>query len=97
MLSMTPRNPSDEDPTGEDDPEILEFDGTKTDQLDETYRMRIVSASENQLLSGTQRVSTLDPAAIDKVAGYDPYETATEIEPPEGFVATDRNLKPPTE
>ncbi len=35
----------DEDPTGEQ--ESVEFDGTQTDQLDDTYRFRVVAASEN--------------------------------------------------
>jgi hypothetical protein len=34
----------EDDPTAEED--ALEIDGTKTDQLDDTYRFRIVSASE---------------------------------------------------
>jgi hypothetical protein len=44
-MAMGPRDPEENDPTGEE--EILEFDGTKTDQLDDGYRVRIVSASEN--------------------------------------------------
>lgn len=35
----------DDDPTGEE--AALEFDGTRTDQLDDSYRVRVVSASEN--------------------------------------------------
>jgi len=42
---MVHRSPEEDDPTSEE--EILEFDGSKTDQLDDTYRMRVVSASEN--------------------------------------------------
>ena len=34
-----------EDPTGEEP--ALEFDGTNTDQLDDSYRMSIALASEN--------------------------------------------------
>jgi hypothetical protein len=45
---MTQRTP-DEDPTSEE--EALEFDGTRTDQLDDTYRLRVVTASESP--SGT--------------------------------------------
>jgi hypothetical protein len=37
--------PPPDDPTGEE--EALEFDGTQTDQLDDTYRFRIVMASES--------------------------------------------------
>ena len=41
---MKPRSPEDTDPTAEE--EVLEFDGTQTVQLDDTYRVRVVSASE---------------------------------------------------
>lgn len=34
----------EDDPTGEEP--ALEFDGTKTDQLDDTYRIRVASTSE---------------------------------------------------
>jgi hypothetical protein len=36
--------PETDDPTGEE--EAPEFDGTHTDQLDDTYRFRVVTASE---------------------------------------------------
>ena len=36
---------TDHDPTGEEP--AVEFDGTGTDVLDDTYRMRVVAASEN--------------------------------------------------
>jgi hypothetical protein len=39
----------DDDPTGEE--EALEFDGAHTDQLDDTYRSRVVASSESP--SGT--------------------------------------------
>ena len=42
---MNTNKPKDEDPTGEEP--VLEFDGTTTDQLDDSYRVRVVSASEN--------------------------------------------------
>jgi hypothetical protein len=43
---MVQRPPdTDDDPTGEE--EALEFDGTHTDQLDDTYRSRIVASSES--------------------------------------------------
>jgi hypothetical protein len=42
---MTSRSPEDTDATAEE--EALEFDGTQTVQLDDTYRVRVVSASEN--------------------------------------------------
>ena len=53
-----PRAPSDtekkdDNPTAEE--EALEFDGTRTDQLDDTYRMRIVSASENGKVEHDER------------------------------------------
>ena len=82
----------DADPTGE--AEALEFDGTKTDQLDETYRKRVASASESDALSAEQKPPTLDPADIDKIAGYDPYETAIELEPQKDLTGTKRNVKP---
>ena len=43
----------DEDPTSEE--EALEYDGTKTDQLDDSYRVRIVSASENGRVDHDER------------------------------------------
>ena len=42
---MVQRPPDEDDPTGEE--EALEFDGTHTDQLDDTYRLRVVAASES--------------------------------------------------
>ncbi len=42
---MVQRPPDSEDPTSEE--EALEFDGTHTDQLDDTYRLRVVAASES--------------------------------------------------
>jgi hypothetical protein len=46
---MVQRPPDNEDPTIEE--EAPEFDGTSTDQLDDTYRLRVVAASESA--SGT--------------------------------------------
>ena len=40
-----PRPPIDDDPTSEE--EAPKFDGTRTDQLDDTYRFRVVSSSES--------------------------------------------------
>lgn len=37
--------PDSDDPTSEE--EALEFDGTPTDQLDDTYRVHVVAASES--------------------------------------------------
>lgn len=42
---VQPRPPNADDLTGEND--ALEFDGTDTDQLDDTYRFRLVASSEN--------------------------------------------------
>ena len=42
---MVQRPPDKDDPTSEE--EALEFDGTHTDQLDDTYRLRVVAASES--------------------------------------------------
>jgi len=44
FLRMVQRPPDNEDPTSEE--EALQFDGTQTDQLDDTYRLRVVTASE---------------------------------------------------
>jgi hypothetical protein len=44
VLHMNNRSPANDDPTSEE--EALEFDGTSTDQLDDTYRLRVVTASE---------------------------------------------------
>jgi hypothetical protein len=46
---MVQRPPDSDDPTSEE--EALEFDGSPTDQLDDTYRLRVVTASESA--SGT--------------------------------------------
>lgn len=46
---MAQRPPDKDDPTSEE--QALEFDGTHTDQLDDTYRLRVVKASESA--SGT--------------------------------------------
>ena len=42
---MAQRPIDDDDPTSEE--EALEFDGTHTDQLDDTYRFRLVASSES--------------------------------------------------
>lgn len=42
---MVQRPTNDDDPTGEE--EALEFDGTSTTPLDDTYRQRVVIASES--------------------------------------------------
>jgi hypothetical protein len=42
---MVKRPPENQDPTIEE--EAPEFDGTSTDQLDDTYRFRVVAASES--------------------------------------------------
>jgi hypothetical protein len=42
---MVQRPPDSEDPTTEE--EAPEFDGAQTDQLDDTYRFRVVTASES--------------------------------------------------
>ena len=71
-----PRAPTDtekkdDDPTAEE--EALEFDGTRTDQLDNTYRVHIASTSEDENAesddlgqSHTTDSGTLDfPAPVD--------------------------------
>jgi hypothetical protein len=69
---MAQRPPDSDNPTSEE--EALEFDGTHTDQLDDTYRLRVVTASESA--SGTVAFddrghshwkwkSELAPAAVD--------------------------------
>jgi hypothetical protein len=45
MVQGPPDSSANEDPTSEE--EALEFDGTSTDQLDDTYRFRVVAASES--------------------------------------------------
>jgi hypothetical protein len=45
IFSVSQRPPNSEDPTSEE--EALQFDGTRTDQLDDTYRFRLVAASES--------------------------------------------------
>lgn len=44
VLHMVNPTPERDDPTSEE--EALQFDGTATDQLDDTYRLRVVTASE---------------------------------------------------
>jgi hypothetical protein len=74
---MTQRTP-DEDPTSEE--EVPKFDGTRTDQLDDTYRLRVVTASESP--SGTVDFddrgqphwkwrSELGPASSDLTGTFD--------------------------
>jgi hypothetical protein len=46
MMKRDQAKAGEDDPTAEE--EALEIDGTKTDQLDDTYRLRIVSASESR-------------------------------------------------
>jgi hypothetical protein len=89
---MPQRRLEDEDPTGEE--ESLEFDGTATDQLDDTYRFRVVAASESE--NGTidfddrgqprwKWITELSPAAGDLTATYDQLKAldnpALSIEP----------------
>ncbi len=50
---MNPTEKKDDDPTAEE--EALEFDGTQTDQLDDSYRIRVVSASENGTVAHDDR------------------------------------------
>jgi len=85
----------EDDPTGEE--EALEFDGTKTDQLGESYRRQVVADSEKDTgaVHRDNDWQLRDPSAIDRATGYDPYETVVESEPPEGFAGTKRNVKPP--
>jgi hypothetical protein len=45
MWLMAQRPTDSDDPTGEE--EAIEFDGSRTDQLDDTYRFRVVAASES--------------------------------------------------
>jgi len=58
-------NPRDTKPTPADDPtgeeEAIEVDGTNTDQLDDRYRVRVVSASEadNQPTQSPETTSDL--------------------------------------
>jgi hypothetical protein len=42
---MVQRPPDSDDPTSEE--EVLELDGSHTDQLDDTYRVRVVTSSES--------------------------------------------------
>jgi len=59
---MVPRPPDADDPTSEE--EALDFDGTSTDQLDDTYRLRVVMASESAngaiIADGKSQASPLD-------------------------------------
>jgi hypothetical protein len=46
MAQQPPTSRDDEDPTIEEEAPV--FDGSHTDQLDETYRFRVVTASESE-------------------------------------------------
>ena len=80
---MNPRKPDDDSPTGE--LEAVEYDGTQTIQLDDTYRFQVVYESEGGAGGGdpTKRApaqwkresdsSTADPAAetLDELKALD--------------------------
>jgi hypothetical protein len=93
---MGPREPRDEDPTGEE----LEFDGTKTVQLDGMYRVGIATSSEPGTFDLPRPVdvdaliqSPPAPAAIPTVIDKTDGDTIIEAGPPRGF-RTKRNVKP---
>jgi len=52
MIGDTTKRP-DDDPTSEE--EAPDFDGTSTDALDDTYRFRVVAASENGAIEHDER------------------------------------------
>lgn len=78
MVQRLPDNSAGEDPTSEE--EALEFDGTATDQLDDTYRFRVVAASESA--NGTvgfddrgqshwKWITEVTPSAADATGTFD--------------------------
>ena len=75
---MVQRPPDEDDPTSEE--EALEFDGTHTDQLDDTYRFRVVASSEsaNGAVGFDDRgpaqwkwITELGPASSDATGTFD--------------------------
>lgn len=77
---MAQETPHDEDPTVEE--EAIEFDGSQTDQLDDTYRSRLIASSETA--SGT--VSFDD-------RGQPHWKWVTELAPTGGASGTFDQLK----
>jgi hypothetical protein len=78
MVHGPPDSSASEDPTSEE--EALEFDGTSTDQLDDTYRFRVVAASESA--NGTvgfddrgqshwKWITEVKPSAADATGTFD--------------------------
>jgi hypothetical protein len=68
--------PKDDDPTGEEP--APEFDGTRTDQLDDTYRFRVVAESENGTVAFDDRgqaqwkwITELGTAVTDSSETFD--------------------------
>ncbi len=71
---MGPAEPKDNDPTGEE--LAPEFDGTKTDQLDDSYRMRVASMSEMENLESDDR-SQARPRQATEMNAAAPADTGT--------------------
>jgi hypothetical protein len=86
---MNPRKPGDDDsPTGEQ--EAIEFDGTQTIQLDDTYRFQVVCASESEAggVDRDERGQTPWKWKVDATAADPAAETFDELK------ALDADLDP---
>jgi hypothetical protein len=130
---MVHGKPKDPGPAGA--AKIPESASSKTDQLDDSSGVQVVSASENGIgavdhderghakwkwstevsapssadtgtfdllkaldndsLTLSQEVPALNPTAVDKHAGYNPYEAVTERAPAKGFAGAKRNIPKP--
>lgn len=73
---MVQKLPKNDDPTAEEP--ALEFDGTRTDQLDDTYRFRVVATSENGAVAFDDRgqaqwkwITELGTAVTDSSETFD--------------------------
>jgi hypothetical protein len=84
---MTQRPPASHDPTSEEP--APEFDGTRTDQLDDAYRLRVVTNSERAKNTARQRrapempapnLAAREPTPLME-PGYDPDATGVFLKP----------------
>jgi hypothetical protein len=89
---VTPRNDTtaqDNDPTSEQ--EELEFDGTQTMQLDDTYRMHVVTVSENGP-SGIERGQPQQKHNADSAPPADPFgKTSDYVDPSAAVLALEES------
>ena len=54
----------------------------------------MLKSLDNDALDVSEEVPEAIPTMVDKIDGYNPYDTIIEDRPPKGFVGTKRNVKP---